>query len=209
MVIYGYCRISKKKQNIQRQIRNILEAFPTAIVIQEVFTRTSFVGRKKWNKLMKIVKAGDYIIFDSVSRMSGSAEEGFKLYKELYEKGVNLVFLKEPHISTDTYRKALETNKIDIQIDTDSETMNEFTKALFEIINKLLMNLIEENIKKAFESSELEIQQLHQRTKEGIETARLAGKQIGQKTGVKLKVKKAIRAKEVILKHSVDFRWKS
>lgn len=209
MVIYGYCRISKKKQNIQRQIRNILEAFPTAIIIQEVFTRTSFVGRKKWNKLMKIVKAGDYIIFDSVSRMSGSAEEGFKLYKELYEKGVNLVFLKEPHISTDTYRKALETNKIDIQIDTDSETMNEFTKALFEIINKLLMNLIEENIKKAFESSELEIQQLHQRTKEGIETARLAGKQIGQKTGAKLKVKKAIRAKEVILKHSVDFRWKS
>ena len=46
---------------------------------------------------------------------------------------------------------------------------------------------------------------LHQRTKEGIETARLNGKQIGGVSGRKLNVKKANTAKEIILKHSKDF----
>lgn len=40
---------------------------------------------------------------------------------------------------------------------------------------------------------------------EGIITARLAGKQIGQKKGTKLTTKKSIETKEIILKHSRDF----
>ena len=46
---------------------------------------------------------------------------------------------------------------------------------------------------------------LRQRTKEGMETARLNGKQIGQVKGTKLTTKKSIEAKEIILKHSKDF----
>lgn len=42
-------------------------------------------------------------------------------------------------------------------------------------------------------------------TKEGIETARRAGKQIGQKKGAKLTTKKSIEKKAEILKHSADF----
>ena len=106
---YGYCRISKPKQSIDRQIRNIKAAYPNAVIVQEVFTRTR-MDRKEWPKLMKRVSAGDTIIFDSVSRMSGNAVDGFATYEELYNKGVNLVFLKEPHINTDTYKKALENN---------------------------------------------------------------------------------------------------
>lgn len=41
--------------------------------------------------------------------MSRNAEEGFFLYEELFNKGINLIFLKEPHINTDTYRKAVES----------------------------------------------------------------------------------------------------
>ena len=47
--------------NIERQIRNILAKYPDAKIIQEVFTRTSFVGRKEWDKLMRVVKKGDKI----------------------------------------------------------------------------------------------------------------------------------------------------
>ena len=46
---------------------------------------------------------------------------------------------------------------------------------------------------------------LHQRTREGIETARMNGKQIGQVKGSKLTTKKSIAAKELIRKHSRDF----
>ena len=48
MDIYGYCRISQKKQNIERQVRNILSVYPTAIIIREAFTGRKIEGRKEW-----------------------------------------------------------------------------------------------------------------------------------------------------------------
>ncbi|MBR5220054.1 MAG: recombinase family protein [Clostridia bacterium] len=99
MAIYGYCRISQKKQNIERQVRNILNAYPTAIIIREAYTGRKIVGRKEWEKIYRTVKPGDLIVFDSVSRFSRNAEEGFELYQDLYYKSVDLVFLKEPQIN--------------------------------------------------------------------------------------------------------------
>ena len=192
---YGYCRISRPKQSLERQIRNIKAQYPDSIIVQEVFTRTR-MDRRQWQLLMKRVKAGDTIIFDSVSRMSGNAEEGFAAYEELFNRGVNLVFLKEPHINTDTYKKALENN---VQL-TGSNV-----DYILEGVNRYLMELAKEQIRLAFEQSEKEVEDLHQRTREGIETARLNGKQIGRKKDAKITTKKSIAAKEIIRKHSRDF----
>ena len=67
------------------------------------------------------------------------------------------------------------------------------------------MELAKEQIIIAFEQSEKEVTDLHQRTKEGIETARLKGKQIGQKRGATLTTKKSLKAKAGIKKYSKDF----
>ena len=104
---YGYCQISTHRQNIERQERNIKAAFPDAVIVKEVYTGTKFQGRKELEKVLDKVQTGDTIIFDSVSRMSRDAEEGFQLYEELFHKDISLVFLKEPHINTDTYRNAM------------------------------------------------------------------------------------------------------
>lgn len=195
-MIYGYTRISTKSQSIERQIRNIKELYTDAIIIEEVYTGTKIYGRKELDKLLKKVKSGDTIVFDSVSRMSRNAEEGFKLYEELYNKGIELVFIKEQHINTETYKKALSSN---IQM---TNTTVDF---ILEGINKYLLALAKEQIKLAFIQSEKEVKDLQQRTKEGIETARLNGKQIGQAKGTKLTTKKSIQAKEQIQKYSKDF----
>ena len=105
MNIYGYCRISTAKQSIDRQIRNIKAEYPTAHIVQEAYTGTS-IFRPEWLKLYRILKSGDTVVFDSVSRMSRNAEEGFTLYEDLYHKGIRLVFLKEHHIGTETYKKS-------------------------------------------------------------------------------------------------------
>ena len=83
MNIYGYCRISTAKQSIERQIRNIKAEYPTAHIVQEAYTGTS-IFRPEWLKLYRVLKAGDTVVFDSVSRMSRNAEEGFALYEDLY-----------------------------------------------------------------------------------------------------------------------------
>lgn len=194
--IYGYCRISTKKQNIERQERNIKEEYPGAIIIKEEYTGTKIDGRKEFNKLLNMVKQGDTIIFDSVSRMSRNAEDGFKLYKELFNKDVELIFLKEQHINTTTYKKALKNNL---------EMTGTAVDSILKGINEYLMTLAEEQIKIAFIQSEKEVRDLQQRTKEGIETARLNGKQVGNVKGTKLTTKKSLKAKEDIKKYSKDF----
>lgn len=195
MNVYGYARISTAKQSIERQIRNIEREYPGAMIVREAYTGTK-IDRKEWNKLFSAVKAGDTIVFDSVSRMSRNAEEGYTAYEELYTKGVNLVFLKEPHINTDTYKSALQSNVPMTGTSVDY---------ILEGVNKYLLALAKEQIRLAFDQAEKEVEDLHQRTREGIQTARLNGKQIGQQQGAKLTTKKSIAAKEVILKHSKDF----
>ena len=192
---YGYCRKSQRKQNIERQIRNIKAEYPNAIIIQEAYTGTT-IDRKEWNKLYKIVKDGDTIIFDSVSRMSRNAVEGYNAYEELFYRGVELVFLKEPHINTKTFKKALE-----IAVPMTGTNLD----YILDGVNKYLMALAKEQIIIAFQQAEKEVEDLHQRTREGIETARLNGKQIGLKQGTKLNVKKSAPAKEAICKYSKDF----
>ena len=188
MNIYGYCRISTAKQSIDRQIRNIKAEYPTAHIVQEAYTGTS-IFRPEWLTLYRILRAGDVVVFDSVSRMSRNAEEGFALYDDLYHKGIRLVFLKEHHIDTETYKKALSGSIAMTGTNVDF---------ILKGINEYLMALAKEQIKLAFEQSEKEVADLHQRTREGLLTARLNGKQVGRKKGVGFETKKAREAKQII-----------
>ena len=192
---YGYCRISRRKQSIERQIRNIRQAYPNAIIIQEAGTGTS-LDRKEWNKLMKLVKEGDAIVFDSVSRMSRNAEEGFTTYEELYNQGITLVFLKEPHINTSVYKKAMESG-----IEMTGTTVD----YILEGVNKYMLALAKEQIKICFEQAEKEVKDLRRRTIEGIETARLNGKQIGRAAGTKIEYESTKQKKREIYKYSSSF----
>lgn len=195
MSIYGYARISTKKQSIERQIRNIKAEEPKVVIIKEEYTGTK-MDRPEWNKLYNRVKAGDTIIFDSVSRMSRNAEDGTKTYFDLLDRGVKLVFLKERYIDTDVYQSETK-DKIQLTGQDEDE--------IFKGINNYFRKLAKRQIKIAFDQAQKEVDDLHQRTKEGIETARLNGKQIGLAKETKLTTKKSIDSKAEILKHSKDF----
>lgn len=196
MAVYGYCRISRATQSIDRQIRNITEFDSSAKLYKEAFTGTT-QDRPEWLKLRKKVKQGDTIIFDSVSRMSRNADEGFAEYEELYNDGVNLIFLKERHIDTATYRAAADA-KIEF-------TGNEIADTYIEATNKVLMILAKQQIKLAFDQAEKEVTDLHKRTSEGMQTAKNNGRQIGRRQGAEIVTKKSLEAKKLILKHSLDF----
>lgn len=205
---YGYCRISQRKQNIERQVRNIMSAYPELSekqILREAFTGTKVEGRKVFEKLLKAAREGkvERIIFDSVSRMSRDAESGFALYQELYGLGVDLVFLKEPHINTSVYRDAAEKQIAAIQ--TGDAAADELMKAITDGINRYMMRLAEKQIMIAFQQAEKEVSDLQQRTKEGLQTAVLNGKTLGRPKGVKPHIKKEEPAKEIIRKYSRDF----
>lgn len=176
-MIYGYARISTNKQDISRQIRNMIAFDKHIKIYQEVFTGTKTTARVEFQKLLRKVQTGDTIVFDSVSRMSRNAEEGFALYKKLFEQGVSLVFLNERYIDTDVYAKAKENLVPMTGGDVD---------VILEGVNAYLMKLAE-------------------RTRQGLETARLNGKTLGRQAGTRLATRKSDTCKKKMLEHCRAF----
>ena len=203
--VAAYLRISRSSQSIERQRRNVKELYPDAIIFEEAYTGTKVEGRKEWERLYNLAMSGkvEKIVFDSVSRMSRNAEEGFNLYQNLFNANVELEFIKEPHINTAVYKDNLD--KQIAAVKTGDAATDELMKAITDGINRYMMRLAEQQVKLAFLQASKEVMDLRQRTKEGIETARLNNKQIGAVRGKKLNVKKAQPAKELIKKHSKTF----
>ena len=143
-------------------------------------------------------------MFDSVSRMSRNADEGFKDYKMLYELGVNLIFLNEPLINTSVF-DSTKNNLLSIDIATGNAAVDDFFKGNIQLINNFMMALAEEQIKAAFDQAEKEVTDLHSRISQGIREAKKNGTRIGLSKGTTLITKKSIDCKAIIQKHSKDF----
>ena len=210
MKIYGYVRVSTLEQNKERQIQNILRDYPKAIIMTEEYTGKT-MDRPVWSKLYPKLKKGDLIVFDEVSRMSRNAEEGFKVYQELFEKGCQLIFLKEPYLNTDVFSGQIQRATV--------KTGKDYLDQGLKII---LMGVAEEQIKIAFEQSQAETDLRAQRAGEGIAEAKKHNEelevlypdtfkdhpeysQIGREKGDKLTIKKAEPIKALIRKYSRDF----
>ena len=200
--IYAYCRVSTQRQDLQRQIDNITKLYPSAVIYSDKYTGAT-TDRPNWNKLHKLLQAGDTVIFDSVSRMSRNAAEGSELYQELYCKGINLIFINEPHCNTDTYRQSAAQSI--------PETGNEIADIYIQATNKVIMILAKRQIEIAFEQAEKERKDICKRVKDGMAAKKnkAAAEGItvkyGLEKGAKLTVKKEAPAKDIILKHSKDF----
>jgi DNA invertase Pin-like site-specific DNA recombinase len=218
--IYGYVRISTMKQSIQRQIDNIKRLYPEAIIIPEEYTGTK-MDRPNWNNLYKNLKEGDTVIFDEVSRMSRNSEEGIEVYEDLFDKGVNLIFIKEPHINTSVYRDKMNTQKEKIN-STGSKATDKLLESIMNALHEYTIDLAKEQIRLAFEQAQAEVDYLHQRTKEGIKARKERNEelkvlypesfkehpdysQIGRDTAQKVITHKAKPIQELIRKYSKDF----
>ena len=200
-MIIGYCRVSTPQQKIQRQKDNLKAVYPNIILVEEVYTGTTN-DRPKWNKILRQCRAGmvSKIVFDEVSRFGRNSEEAITEYRELYNLGIELEFLKEPHINTEVYRQASQK-----QIDVDTSNMDSDTAHLITTVinglNDYLFAVAEKQIYLAFERAQAERDLLSKRTSEGLKQAKLMGKQIGRRKGDKIETKKKKKAIKIIRKY--------
>jgi len=67
----------------------------------------SFESRKEWQRLEKLVQPGDTIVFKDISRFTREANNGYTKYMELLEKGIELVFIDNPTVSTEYIKQLL------------------------------------------------------------------------------------------------------
>lgn len=201
LMIVGYARVSTPQQRLQRQIDNIKQAYPNAVIISEKYTGTT-ENRPKYQKLLKSCREGNVkkLVFDEVSRMSRNAEEGIATYKELYELGIEIEFLKQPHLNSEVYKNASQT-----KINIDTSSMDDDTAKLLDTmiggLNEFMFAVASKQIKIAFESAQSERDLLSKRTSEGLKQAKLMGSKVGRQEGETIITKKSTKAKKLIREH--------
>lgn len=135
---YNYMRISTKeergKQKYSRQEAS-LERYAKdnnieyLLQFKEDESGKNFTDRKEWNKLEKLLQPTDTIIFKDISRFTREAENGYIKYMELLNKGIELIFIDNPTVSTPYIKEMLKI----------AETQNIVTKTSLESTVKLLL----------------------------------------------------------------------
>lgn len=199
-MIYGYARISTKKQSLERQIENLKNYNQDIIIFKEIYTGTKTDERVIYQRLKNKLMPGDTLVFDSVSRMSRNAGEGVKEYFDLLDKGVNLVFLKEQYINSEVYQ---EQAQISEALTVEDKDLND---TLIKGLREYLTRLAKKQIKIAFDQSEKEVMDLRKRTSEALQIKKITeGATLGRRPGAKIETKKAKEMKEKIKKMSKDF----
>lgn len=170
---FSYMRISTKeergKQKYTRQ-ENSLQRYARTKNIDYVFefkedaSGKSFTNRSEWNRLEKIIQPNDTIVFKDITRFTRESENGYIKYMELMEKGIHLIFLDNPTLSTGYIKDLISTAK----------NMNFLEKTINEMLVKVLL---------AAELTRAEEERLtiSQRTKDGMAASpNKAGRKLGQ-----------------------------
>lgn len=109
MAYFSYMRISTKeerqKQKYARQ-QKALEQYAKenniiySVSYMEDESGKSFENRKEWQKLEALAREGDTIVFKDISRFTREALNGYDKYMSLMKKGIELVFIDNPTVST-------------------------------------------------------------------------------------------------------------
>lgn len=204
MCRYGYVRVSTIQQKTQRQIDNIRLFDPYAIIYEEKQSGKDIENRAVFRKLLDKVKPGDAIIFDEVSRMSRNADEGYRLYMELLEKNISLVFLKERHIDTDEYKRRAQNHIA--RVSSSNEKMDNLINGILDLVAGFERENLKDNIRLAFQQAQHEREFLVKRVKEG--KARSDKSQGRPEGSHNIKSDKADHIKKVILEQSKSFEGK-
>lgn len=96
MNTYFYIRVSSKDQNTIRQEVKAKEiGIPVGNVFIERVSGKNVTDRPVLTNMMTVLKSGDKLIVDSISRFARNTKDLIELVEQLNEKGVIFVSLKE------------------------------------------------------------------------------------------------------------------
>ncbi len=99
-MIFGYARVSKIDQNLDRQLDQLKKADCNRIY-QEKITGTK-KERPELTRMMDSLREGDTIIVCELTRLSRSVKDLLELVERINEIGADIKSLKEPWLDTTT-----------------------------------------------------------------------------------------------------------
>lgn len=113
---YSYMRISTdtEKQNFARQVKALEKyAEDNHFVYHRQFKEEKsgkdFDSREEFLFLESILQAGDTVVFKDLYRFTRDSLDGYEKYMKWLNKGINMVFIDNPTVSSDYIRQMMKT----------------------------------------------------------------------------------------------------
>lgn len=138
--IYGYARCStnESKQDINRQIRELIELGATNETIYKEYQSGTKINRVELNRLLDTVQQGDTIVVTEVSRISRSTKQLIDIIDLVKEKKLKLII------------------KNSLTVDCTNGELDPMTKAFIQISGvfaELERNMISERVKSGMDNA--------------------------------------------------------
>ena len=99
-MVYGYCRVSSKEQNLDRQLLAMkVHDIPEKNLYSDKESGKDF-NRPAWQALLKKLRPGDVLYIKSIDRLGRNYDEILKTWRVITEKDVGIVVLDMPILNT-------------------------------------------------------------------------------------------------------------
>lgn len=126
----GKQKFTRQEQAIARWSKENNTDIPERRIYRDDASGKSF-DRPAWRELESDVAEGDTIVFKDICRFTREYENGFDKYMTLLNKGVNLIFIDNPTVSTDYIKSMMEV--------ADKQSNRIAKKSLKDTIELLLL----------------------------------------------------------------------
>ena len=138
--IYGYCRCSmnEDKQDIQRQVRELINLGAKKETIYKEYINGSSDDKVELNKLLAVINEGDTIIATEVSRLSRSTKQLCEIIELIKDKKLKLII------------------KDSITVDCTNGTIDSMTKAFLQmsgVFAELERDIISQRVKSGMKNA--------------------------------------------------------
>ncbi len=106
MANIGYIRVSSDQQDLEKQRHLLLEYANTHKFMIDEFIEIEISSRKtkelrKIDELLQKAKQGDSVIVAELSRLGRNMLETLNIINTLSEQGINIIFIRQPELSTE------------------------------------------------------------------------------------------------------------
>lgn len=149
---FFYIRVSSKEQNEGRQleIAKEMEIDEKCIYVDKESGKN--LERPQWKELMTVLRVGDTLVVQDLSRLSRNRKDIKDVWKDLTERGINIEIVSMPLLNTEKYSE-----------------MGALGEVMTDIVFSLLSWMVEDERKR-----------IKANQKQGIELAKKEGKYKGR-----------------------------
>lgn len=99
MAVYGYARVSKKDQNLDRQLRALEEIGCEYIYSEKI---SGVKDRPELEKVLNLLSEGDVLIVAELTRVSRSTQDLISIVNRVTEAGATIKSIKDQWLDTTT-----------------------------------------------------------------------------------------------------------